>query len=187
VEDVRGERGHLQAVIIPEQSDFRSGWADWRIHPVGDNSRVVYEAQVTPAFFIPPIIGSYFVKRTFGEAIMTSFAKLECIARLRAELDTRSRQYLADATPDARDLDAIQAAMRPARIPQAQAPAGRRWQLRSGCSGCPGTCDLQGSGVDHGYRSPSWAASLIVLLTAALPNKRSATSRILPDPGDQLP
>jgi hypothetical protein len=148
VEEVREvNTRHLQAVIIPEQSDFQSGWADWRIQPVGDDSRVVYEAQVTPAFFIPPIIGSYFVKRTFAEAITTSFAKLECIARIRAGLDTPSRQYLADATSGAMDIDAIQAAMLAGADPSAHdrdTAAGVGYGTQD--AGCAGTCDQRGGG-----------------------------------------
>jgi hypothetical protein len=141
VEEVRElNAGHLQAVIIPEQSDFTSGSADWRIQSVGDNSRIVYEAQVTPAFYIPPVIGSYFVKRTFAETVITSFARLECIARIRAGLDTRSRLYLADAAFGATDIDAIQAAVLAGEDPSSLGlPA-------SAGAGCTGSCDKPGSG-----------------------------------------
>lgn len=141
MEEVREvNSGHLQAVIIPEQSDFTSGSADWRIQPAGDNSRIVYEAQVTPAFFIPPIIGSYFVKRTFAEAVITSFARLECIARIRAGLDARSRQYLADTTFDEKDSDDIQATILAGEDPSAHGLP------TSAEAGCAGNCDQPGSG-----------------------------------------
>jgi hypothetical protein len=141
MEEVREvNSGHLQAVIIPEQSDFTSGSADWRIQPAGDNSRIVYEAQVTPAFFIPPIIGSYFVKRTFAEAVITSFARLECIARIRAGLDARSRQFLADTTFDETDNDDIQAAILAGEDPSAHGLP------TSAGAGCTGNCDQPGNG-----------------------------------------
>jgi hypothetical protein len=146
LEEVREvNTGHLQAVIIPEQSDFTSGSADWRIQPVGDDSEIVYEAQVTPAFFIPPIIGSYFVKRTFAEAVITSFARLECIALIKAGLDTRSRQYLADATFGATDIDTMQAAMLAGEDPSAHSrPTGAGYKIRD--TGCDGGCDQSGGG-----------------------------------------
>jgi hypothetical protein len=148
VEEVREvNAGHLQAVIIPEQSDFTSGSADWRIQPLGDESQIIYEAQVTPAFFIPPLIGSYFVKRTFADAVKTSFARLECIARIRAGLDTRSRSYLADATTEAMDIDAIQAAVLAGENPSAHGwatNAGTRYGTQD--AGCAGSCDQSGSG-----------------------------------------
>jgi hypothetical protein len=146
LEEVREvDSGHLQAVIIPEQSDFTSGSADWHVQPVGDDSRIVYEAQVTPAFFIPPIIGSYFVKRTFADAVITSFSRLECIARIRAGLDTRSRQYLADTTLGTTDIDAIQAAMLAGEDPSARSlPTGAGYKTRY--TGCTGSCDQPGGG-----------------------------------------
>ena len=132
--------GHLQAVIIPEQSDFTSGSADWRILPLGDDSRIIYQAQLTPAFFVPPIIGSYFVKRSFAEAVITSFMRLECIARIRAGLDTRSRLRLAEATFGDTDIDAIQSAMLAGEDPSAHGlPA-------SAGAGCAGSCDHPGGG-----------------------------------------
>jgi len=132
--------GHLQAVIIPELSDFTYGSTDWNIQPVGNDSRIIYEAQVTPAFFIPPVIGSYFVKRTFAEAVITSFARLECIARIRAGLDTGSRQYLADATFGTMNIDAIQAA-----VLAGEAPSSHGLHASAG-AGCTGSCDQPGSG-----------------------------------------
>jgi hypothetical protein len=146
VEEVREvNTGHLQAVIVPEQSDFTSGSADWRIQPVGADSRVVYEARITPAFFIPPIIGSYFVKRTFAETVTASFAKLECIARLRAGLATRPRQHLADATSGAMDVDALQAAMLAGADPSIHGQATSAGQGPPP-AGCTGTCDQRDGG-----------------------------------------
>jgi len=141
LEEVREvETGHLQAVIIPEQSDFSSGSADWRIQQVGNESKIIYEAQVTPAFFIPPIIGNYFVKRTFADAVITSFAKLECIARIRAGLDSRSQRYIADAAPGTTDIDAMQQAMLVSEDPPARnRHTGTGYNTRN--TGCPGSCD----------------------------------------------
>ncbi len=137
VEDVREvSPGHLQAVIVPAHSDFTSGQADWRIHPVGEDSQVVYQAEITPAFFIPPVIGDYFVKRTIAREVVTSFAKLECIARIKAGLDTRSRQYLADAyvrRKGCRCHSGGDADRRGSLNPGTG--HGFRWKLRSGCSG----------------------------------------------------
>jgi hypothetical protein len=117
VEEIRKvARGHLQAVIVPELSDFSSGRADWLIRPAGDDSEVVYKSEFTPAFFIPPIIGSYFVRQTLGESIMTSFARIECIARIKAGLTNRPRQYLADTV----DVDELQKAVLNGEDPSVQ-------------------------------------------------------------------
>jgi hypothetical protein len=141
------DAGHLQAVIVPEYSDFTAGSADWHIQPTGNDSRIIYEAQVTPAFFIPPIIGSYFVKRTFAEALLTSLARLECIARIRAGLAGSSRQYLADATPGSTDVDAMRTALLAGDDPSVHGTptsAGAGYEMQD--AGCTGTCGQYASG-----------------------------------------
>jgi hypothetical protein len=88
VEDVYEKSANeLTAVIVPELSDFWSGTARWRITQVGAKSRLVYEARVEPEIFIPPLIGSYFVKKKFKEEMMTTFQRIECNARTRWIMD----------------------------------------------------------------------------------------------------
>jgi hypothetical protein len=146
VEDVRQvQSGHLQAVIVPEYSDFSEGRADWYIQPLGEDSQVIYESQFTPAFFIPPIIGSYFVKRTLGEAVLSSFSRIECIARIRAGLALPSREYLTDASPQGAEVVAMQAALLAGKDPSVhdRDPSAGRHNWRDGT--CLGVCE-QGSG-----------------------------------------
>jgi hypothetical protein len=96
VEDVRElAAGDLQAAIVPELSDLKSGMAEWRIQRVGEHTLVTYQAHMEPDFFIPPLIGSYFVRRNIRKEIMTSFTRLECIAQTQARLDSVSHLQLA--------------------------------------------------------------------------------------------
>ena len=88
VEDVYEKSANeLTAVIVPELSDFWSGKALWRIAREGDRSRLVYEAQLEPQMFIPPLVGSYFVKKKFREEMVTTFRRIECNARARWLVD----------------------------------------------------------------------------------------------------
>ena len=88
VEDVRTlETGDLQAEIVPELSDIRSGMAKWKTRKTGDDTQVTYTGYMEPDFFVPPIIGSYFLKQGFGREIKISFERLECDAQTRALLD----------------------------------------------------------------------------------------------------
>ena len=96
VEDVRELiSGDLQAVIVPELSNLKSGAAEWKIQRLGEYTRVTYQAHMEPDFFVPPVIGSYFVKRNIRKEIMISFMRLECVAQIQARLDTLPRQQLA--------------------------------------------------------------------------------------------
>jgi hypothetical protein len=88
VEDVYEKNANeLTAVIVPELSDFWSGTALWRITQEGSKSRLVYEAQVEPEIFIPPLVGSYFVKKQFKEEMVTTFQHIECNATTRWLMD----------------------------------------------------------------------------------------------------
>ena len=101
VEDVRElPSGNLQSVMVPELSSFLSGSSEWRTEPLGDCSRVIYEAQMEPDFFIPPLIGSYFVKKKFRESVTTSFARLEVIANIFANTNRRYQTLLAKVRVD---------------------------------------------------------------------------------------
>jgi hypothetical protein len=110
VEEVR-ELGHdiLQVTTIPTLNSFKSGHAVWKILGKEENTQVIYQAQIEPDFYIPPLIGSYFVTEKLRQSISASLAKIECIARIQAAqernhaLDT---VLLADEAADADDVDA---------------------------------------------------------------------------------
>jgi len=52
---------HLQA--IPERSDFIFSEAQWIISAVGNTTLLTYEAEFEPDFWIPPLVGSWAVRR----------------------------------------------------------------------------------------------------------------------------
>lgn len=76
------ESGDLQAVIIPEQSDFRSGTAVWEIVSMGDSTRLTYLASIEPDFFIPPVLGTQTVINNMRDEFITAFYRIERIARI---------------------------------------------------------------------------------------------------------
>ena len=85
VEDVEeGGAGEIRAVIVPELSDFRFGVASWSIRAEGAATRVVYRAEVEPGFFVPPLLGTYFVKRNLRREVEGTLERLELIAGVNA-------------------------------------------------------------------------------------------------------
>jgi len=96
VEDIhKASSDDLAAEIVPDQSDMKSGRVVWKIHAVGDQTLVSYQGYMEPAFFIPPLIGSYFVKKIIRNQMLTSFTRLECIARVQARQDALQARQLA--------------------------------------------------------------------------------------------
>lgn len=129
VEDVRElEHGGLLAMIVPTPGSFKSGFAEWHIRGRGAHTEVIYQAQMEPDFFIPPVIGSYFIKQKLRKNTLTSLAMIECIARIHAGLEqnTEPEPVMMAQQPisDHRLDDALLAGADPTRIAQAPAAGG---------------------------------------------------------------
>lgn len=85
VEDVHeSESGHIIAKIVAEQSDFNSGLTSWEITENNGQSRIIYDALMRPGFFIPPVVGDYFVKSKLKQSLVMSFKRIECNAKIRS-------------------------------------------------------------------------------------------------------
>jgi hypothetical protein len=83
VEDIRElGPGQLYAQIVPQLSNIKSGAAIWQIQPEGNATRLSYDLTLEPGFFIPPLIGTYFIKNKLREQILTTLANIERIARV---------------------------------------------------------------------------------------------------------
>ena len=55
VQQVREETpGDIIAKVVPEESDLRHGYMHWRILPEGTETRVVFQGDLTPGFWVPP-------------------------------------------------------------------------------------------------------------------------------------
>ena len=97
VEDVRIlASGDIQAEIVPEYSQFKSGVTLWQIRSMGEASRLTYHAEMEPDFFIPPLIGNSIVKVKLREEIMISFTRLEKIAIIQSERDWNPDRAFTD-------------------------------------------------------------------------------------------
>jgi hypothetical protein len=94
--------GDLVAVIVPELSQFRSGKTIWHILSIGERSRVVYESEMEPDFYIPPVVGKFIAKQSIRTEVATSFANLERIANVFAERDWK-QDFMLSNLRDASD------------------------------------------------------------------------------------
>lgn len=64
VQDVRLVDGSaIEAVILPEDSDFRSGFSRWQLTPGGASTELLFTNAFEPDFWIPPVIGAWLIKR----------------------------------------------------------------------------------------------------------------------------
>lgn len=72
----------LIATVVPEMSDFRYGRASWIFAPCASGTCLRFTAELEPDFWIPPLIGTWLMKRELRyQALATS----EGIERLAHE------------------------------------------------------------------------------------------------------
>lgn len=73
--------------VIPEKSDFKNGWTRWIIRKnINQNksiagTQVILDGEMTPDFFILPVIGPYHLKKKILEIATTTINNLEKIAQ----------------------------------------------------------------------------------------------------------
>ncbi|MEN8259742.1 MAG: SRPBCC family protein [Pseudomonadota bacterium] len=59
--------GDLFAEIVPELSDFSSGWMRWKLHAHGNCTRIMLHSEFVPDFIVPPLVGPYLIKKKLAE------------------------------------------------------------------------------------------------------------------------
>jgi hypothetical protein len=81
VEDVmEPDANTIIAHIVPGAGDFESGSFIWRVTNEGPHTRLHYEATRVAAFWIPPLIGPWVIRRTVREELESSIVMLERLA-----------------------------------------------------------------------------------------------------------
>ncbi len=77
-QDVTVVANTIQADIVPDESDFRSGYFRWSVSS-SDNggAHIGFEAVIEPDFFIPPLIGGFFVRKRLRQEILATAKNLE--------------------------------------------------------------------------------------------------------------
>lgn len=76
--DITVVEDNIQADIVPEKSDFRSGYFHWSISSSDSGgSHIVFETVMEPDFFIPPLIGGPFVRKMLRQKTLATVENLE--------------------------------------------------------------------------------------------------------------
>lgn len=84
VEDVwEPASGLIRTVFIPEESDFIEGEAVWLVSRIDDtNTMINFNSRFRPAFWVPPLIGPYFIKRLMLGAAEETILNIEQLAAI---------------------------------------------------------------------------------------------------------
>jgi hypothetical protein len=72
--------GRILTRIEPDPSDFSSGWALWRVRSAGNGTMLYYRAELTPSFWVPPLVGPWLIEKNMSDNLRTLAARVEARA-----------------------------------------------------------------------------------------------------------
>jgi hypothetical protein len=76
--------GVLEAELLPHGGDFKSGSARWTVRACGSAASITCldaRIELVPAFWVPPVIGPWVLRRKMAEEARRTSAGLEAMAR----------------------------------------------------------------------------------------------------------
>ncbi|MCE3255083.1 MAG: hypothetical protein K0R25_577 [Rickettsiaceae bacterium] len=71
----------ISSTTIAEESDLKSGKMKWEIKKEGNETHVIYSAELEPKFFVPPLIGTFFMKYAMIEEAEGFIKNVEKLAK----------------------------------------------------------------------------------------------------------
>lgn len=72
--------GDILATVRATRSDFSYGVARWQFHEESAGTRMHFRSEIEPAFWVPPLIGPWLIRRALQAEALESIANLERLA-----------------------------------------------------------------------------------------------------------
>jgi hypothetical protein len=76
----------IKSTTLPEGSNFKHSTSEWVLARDGDNTKMTYKLEMEPDFFVPPVVGPWYLKRTLSQGSQRAVVRIERLAR---QLDGR--------------------------------------------------------------------------------------------------
>ena len=70
----------IVAISDPERSDFDISRERWQLIPEGEGTLMIYEFQMEPAFWVPPLVGPFYIKRALLSGGVNAVNRIEALA-----------------------------------------------------------------------------------------------------------
>ena len=70
----------IVAIGDPEKSNFKYSRERWQLIPRGDQTILIYDFEMEPAFWVPPIVGPYVIKKAMKSGGKNAVNRIEAIA-----------------------------------------------------------------------------------------------------------
>jgi hypothetical protein len=90
------EPEYIKSTALPEHSNFKHATSEWVLEPDGDGTLMTYKLELEPDFFVPPVIGPWYLKRTLSQGGLRAVTRIERLAR---QLDGRPNEPLPPRAP----------------------------------------------------------------------------------------
>ena len=78
----------IRTDAIPAESDFRMNRAKWSLENVAGGTRVIYKAEIEPDFWMPPLIGTWAIKRKLRRSAEEIGDRIEYLAATGRNIST---------------------------------------------------------------------------------------------------
>jgi hypothetical protein len=73
----------IKSTTLPEGSNFKHSTSEWQLERAGDGTKMTYKLEMEPDFFVPPVVGPWYLKRTLSQGGLRAVARIERLARER--------------------------------------------------------------------------------------------------------
>ena len=71
----------IRTETLPEDSDFEYSHSEWILEPEGAGTRMKYVLVMDPKFWVPPVIGPWFIKQAVSTGGLRAVERIERMAR----------------------------------------------------------------------------------------------------------
>jgi hypothetical protein len=70
-------QGYIESIVIPERSDLIYGEILWQVIEEDETTKIIYDADIVPDFWIPPLLGTYLFKARLIEEAENMINEIE--------------------------------------------------------------------------------------------------------------
>ena len=70
----------IVAISNPDESDFKFSREHWQLIPDGDGTIMIYDFELEPAFWVPPVIGPFVIQRALRSGAERAVNRIEALA-----------------------------------------------------------------------------------------------------------
>lgn len=74
---------NIEAIVYPEKSDFKYSVERWQLIEKNEKTLLIYQFEMEPAFWVPPVIGPFYIRRALRAGAVDAIDRIEALAQGR--------------------------------------------------------------------------------------------------------